>query len=268
MDKIQEHLNIVYKTSVLAEKHFVNKHQDELIRFVFCGVQKVSRISLAFLRLYPQLDYTRDLEFSLGILSRSILMDMILTLRIKSICVNHPDNNFDELKVEVKAFCYTVIADGTNHIIDSIFSSTKLSDEEKKEQASKLASVFSKAFDFSGDRPKLKNEYKYSLGTIGKKSQHPTLVTGESVVDLYSYYSKYDHLSHWTSLSSTHIPYERRKGKLDLSIILMLMHLRDLLSIAYDFDKDYKILIPYMSDLQKHLDESYKKEFEENTKDE
>ncbi|MEP7373376.1 MAG: hypothetical protein ABI675_08320 [Chitinophagaceae bacterium] len=264
MDKIQEHLSMIYKTSLLAEEHFVNKHQDELARFVFCGVQKVSRICLSFLRLYPQLASTNDLEFSLGILARSVLMDMILVLKIKNICINHPNNSLEELKVEVKEFCYAVIADGTNHIIDEIFSSKKLSDEEKKKQSLKLASLFSKAFDLSVGRPKLKNQYKYRLGSLGKESQHPTLVTGESVMNLYSYYSKYDHLSHWTSLSSTHLPFENRKDKLDLSIILMVIHLRDLLSIAHDFDENYKILLPFMNDLQNYLDESYRKELESN----
>ncbi len=40
----------------------------------------------------------------------------------------------------------------------------------------------------------------------------------------------------------------------------MVMHLRDLLSIAHDFDNHYKTLSPYMDDLQSHLNQSYDEE--------
>lgn len=89
------------------------------------------------------------------------------------------------------------------------------------------------------------------------------MVTADTIYNLYSYYSKYDHLSHWTSLSQ-HIPFDKRKGKLGLSIILIAMHLRDLLSIAYDFDDEYKVLLPYINDLDRHLNENYLEGFDEN----
>jgi len=257
MDKITEHLNTVFFTAFHSKNHFINKGQDDLIRFVFCGLQKTSRISQTCLRLYPEMNEENELEFSLGLLMRSLLMDMILVLKFKSICFEYKGNDKEELKKLVKDFCYMIINDGTKHFIEEIFSSEKLTEEEKKEHANKFASVFSNAFDFSNDKPKLKREFRFSLTDIYKQSNGEAFVTAETIYSLYSYYSKYEHLSHWTSVASTHFPFEQRKGKLDTAIILLVSHARDLLSIAYDFDENYKMLLPYMDDLQKHLDDSY-----------
>ena len=70
-------------------------------------------------------------------------------------------------------------------------------------------------------------------------------------------------MSHWTSASNL-IPFKERKNNLDLSIILTVMHLRDLLAFVYDFDEDYKAVKSVLNELQNYLDESYKKEFGKN----
>lgn len=256
MDKIKEHLETIYITSKASQNHFINKSQDELVRFVFCGIQKISKISSALLNLYKDLDDSEDLEFSIGILCRSVLMDMILVMGIKKIYFQFDGQNYEDIKEKIKVYSLKMINDGTKYFIDEIHSSEKLSEEQKKEYSLRFTSLFSKAFDHTGDKPKLKKDFNYKLIEIYKDSKDPKMITGEAIYNLYSYYSKYDHLSHWTSLSQ-HIPFEQRKGKLDLSIILMVMHLRELLSIAYDFTDEYKILLPYIEELHKHLDENW-----------
>lgn len=257
MDKIQNHITVLYKTSLISKDHFVNKQQNEVERFVYCGIEKVNKISLAFSRLYPQILEVNALEFSLGILSRSLLMDMILCMGVKAIFFKYNGSNLEELRDEVKEYCYKRLSDGTNHLIEEVFASKEFTEEEKTQKAKRFASIFPKAFDVSGEKPKWnKKEFSNSLKSIYTATQNSNIVTGEDMYSLYSYYSKYDHLSHWTSLSS-HIPFESRKGKLDLSIILMVMHLKDLLIIAHDFDQHYKILLPYIEELQNHLNDSY-----------
>ena len=85
MDQIQEHIRKIYSTSFMSQRFFVDKQRNELVRFVFIGVQKIYKVSLAFIKLYPNISNNEDLEFSLGILARSLLMDMILMMEIKSI---------------------------------------------------------------------------------------------------------------------------------------------------------------------------------------
>jgi len=253
---ILDHLSITHFTSKMTMNHFLNKVQDEMIRFVYCGVQKTSKVSIAILKLYPQIKENEDLEFSLGILVRSVLMDMILAMGVKKIYLKYNGGNYELIKDEIKSYCFKVINDGTKHFLDEIDSSQKLSEKEKKEHFEKFTASFSNAFDFSSPKPKLKKEYNLRLAEIYYESKDSSFVTGEAIYNLYSYYSKYDHLSHWTSLSQK-IPFEQRKGKLDLAVILIVMHLRDILSIAYDFDENYKVLLPYITDLNEHLKKNY-----------
>jgi hypothetical protein len=245
MEKINDHISVVFKIASFAHPHFLNKKQDEIERFTFCGIEKVLKISSTFLRLYSEIVDDNFLEFSLGILSRSVLMDMILVNGLKSVCYEYNGNEKNELKEEVKSYCYKVICDGTPQLIEEVFDSDELSLEQKIAQSQTFASIFFKAFDTSSDKPKLKKDFRFRLREI-YEGQDSRIVTGKTVYNLYSYYSKYDHLSHLTSLSA-HIPFKNRKDKLDLSIILMVMHLRDLLTISYTdifyhIWKSYKII--------------------------
>ncbi len=183
-------------------------------------------------------------------------MDMILLMEVKRISTKYDGKNFETIKEEIREYCLNVLNDGTKYFLDEIHSSQKLSEEEKKEYSNKFVSKFLKAFDTSGDKPKLKRGFSFKLVDIYKNSQGSPFVTNDATYNLYSYYSKYDHLSHWTSLSS-HINFEDRKGKLDLSIILMVFYLRDLLSVAFDFAENYKMLSPYIEELNEFLNTNY-----------
>jgi hypothetical protein len=256
MDNIQDYINIVFGNSYNSQDYFTNKHQNEIDRFVFCGIEKVSKISLTFLRLYPQVDTTPELEFSLGILARSLLMDMILVMGAKKIIYKLNETDLSEVKDELKEYCYKVISDGTSFIIEEIFENEKMTDEEKNRKAEAFVSLFPKAFDMSSGKPKRKKDFRYTLNDIYKSNRNPDLRSGQTIYNLYNYYSKYDHLSHWTSLSQK-IPFEQRKGKLDSAIILMTFHLRDLLAIAYDMNDDYKVLEKHILNVQAFLEERY-----------
>lgn len=211
MEKIEQYLKLIFKTSLNAQRHFVNKTQFEIDRLVFCGLEKVTKISSSFLKLYPLLD--DSIEFSLGILSRSILMDMILLMHVKKICTEYDGNNFEIVKEKIKEYCLKVLNDGTKYFLDEIDSSENLSAIQKKEYSAKFISKFSKAFNQGNGKPLLKKGYYLKTSEIYNISKD-SHVSNEAIYNLYNYYSKYDHLSHWTSISGK-IDFKDRKGKLD-----------------------------------------------------
>jgi hypothetical protein len=262
MNKIYEHLNLISSTSLIAMPFFEGKNQNELDRFVYVGIKKISKISLAFLRLYEQVDDSEDLEFSLGILSRSIMMDMILLMGIQKILIKYNENNYDEVKEEIKNYCLKIISDGTTHLIEQIHESEILSNQEKSDAAVRLASKFSDVFDFSTDTPKIKKEYRFKHSNIYKESKQLNIEDNKSIYHLYDFYSKYDHLSHWAS-EFDKIPIEIRKGKLDLSILYMGYHLKNLLAIAYDFADGYTSLLPLIQDIEKSENENFENDSSE-----
>ncbi len=257
MNKIMAHLNFVSSTTLMTIPFFEYKVQDELIRFVYVGIQKVSKISLAFLRLYEQVDESEDLEFPLGILSRSIMMDMILMMGVQKISSKYTDHNYDQIKAEIKAYCLKVIADGTKHLIDQVNESENLSDREKNEISIKLASTFPSLFDFTNTLPERKKGFTFLLANIYKESKDLKIEINKEIYHLYDYYSKYDHLSHWTSKLQNENPFQVRKGKLDLSILLIGTHLQNLLALAYDFIDGCKGLLPHIENLKEHEKENF-----------
>ena len=258
MNEIQEHLMLIFKTSNNVQQHFRDKKQDDHIRFVYCGIQKIQKISQTFLMLYHQFDNSDEIEFSLGILTRSILMDMILMLKLKSIVSSY---NFvsEELKQEVKNFCYSVIIDGIKHEIDHIHNDVNIEKVEKEKNYKIYDRHFPGAFDFSKEKPRLnlKKVMLISLSKFCNDCKGQNLNEKGRICSLYSYYSKYDHLSHLTSFLPTKISFEERKKKIDSVVVLMLMHLKDLLATAYDFNKEYEILFPYIEEIKIHLDKHY-----------
>jgi hypothetical protein len=258
MNKIMEHLNIVSLTTLITMPFFEGKAQNELVRFVYVGIQKVSKISLAFLRLYEQVDESEDLEFPLGILSRSIMMDMILVMGLQKISEQHNGINHDEIKSEIQKYCLKIISDGTEHLINQIKETENFSEDEKNKISLKLASTFPAVFNFSSNVTRREPEFKKdSLATVYKESKHLNQEVNKTVYHLYDYYSKYDHLSHFTSLFQNYTSFEIRKGKLDLSILLMGTHLHKLLALAYDFADGYKELLPSIENLGNHIKENF-----------
>lgn len=185
-------------------------------------------------------------------------MDMILLMHVKKICTEYDGNNFEIVKEKIKEYCLKVLNDGTKYFLDEIDSSENLSAIQKKEYSAKFISKFSKAFNQGNGKPLLKKGYYMKTSEIYNISKD-SHVSNEAIYNLYNYYSKYDHLSHWTSISGK-IDFKDRKGKLDLSINLMLFYLRDLLSIALDFADNFQMLSSYIDDLQNELEKNHKDE--------
>lgn len=257
MHKSELHLGFVYKTIINSKNHFLNKNQNDLVRFVFCGLEKTERITRTFLLLYPNVSETfEDLEFSMGILGRSLLMDMILVMKVKHIISTH-EGDTNELKKVVKQFCYSVVFDGAKNVINQVKADKRISKEKRDDFFKSIDNEFPNAFDFSNDKPKVKTGIDINLSSFCRDCQDTELTEKSTICFLYSYYSKYDHLSHLTSKLSAEILFKDRKEMLDRVILLMVLHLRDLLSIAFDFEEEYKILAPYIKEIEQHLKEHY-----------
>ncbi|MBS1777022.1 MAG: hypothetical protein JSS64_12160 [Bacteroidetes bacterium] len=254
MQEIIDRLAFVTTALRDARNKFVNKRHDELVRFVFCAIDKEIRIVTTLKFLCAQVNGYVDHEFSIGILSRSLLMDMILTMEIKQLCVNHENNNKDELTLKVKKSAYKFISDGTTHIIEEIRGSEKYTASEKDNLIELFSSLFHEAFEIKNNSPKLKADYRVNLTEIAKNSLLKPNPIYNDILDLYRFYSKYDHLSHWTALSQS-IELSKRLSRFETVSRLIVLHSRDLLSIGYDFCEGYKSLLPTIEGLQNYWQE-------------
>jgi len=241
----KDNLSLIIAQSGGALEHFYNKNQDDLVRFVFCALEKMHKVSKGINRLYPHLEEDEELEFPIGILVRSQMMDCLMVQHLKHTVFveadKHPQPSKEALKATVKGICYKLINAGTNSLIGEVYLSENLTDQQKSEIAKKFASRFPQAFDLTSERPKQTRGFQITIKDLYLQSNHSALITRDKIYNLYTFYSKYDHLSDWTSLAKR-IPFDQRKGKIDLSVMLMMNALRDLLAIVSDFDPDYAAL--------------------------
>jgi hypothetical protein len=259
----KSHLETVIRISSQALLELDGK-KTTIERFAFTAVQKVYKVTLATQVLYNQLDRSQDFEFSLGILLRSVLMDAIMLNKLKSDINIFSDNYkngldqdaYKELNTQVESLVYKYLFDGTQKMIAEVQDSPHFSADQKKDIIAKLQRVFPAAYETKDGAIKMKSGFKFTLKDLKEHTSHPSMVTADDVNSLYSNFSKYDHLSHWTAAYQS-LPWETRKGRIDTSILLLVLHLRDLLVIASDFIPDDLHLGSLGAELQKHLTDTY-----------
>lgn len=239
----------ILKATVDCYPSLTNRSQDELLRYIFCGLDKTAKVVQGIIPLYSMLPINPDLEMPIGILSRSLLMDAILHMEAKSIASKADDSNFETVKSELKKFCYKLLNEPTDRFVNAIYDMTHLSEQQKSDMASRFVAPFSLAFEISNGRPKLLKDYKLeSLSKIAKKYRSGGTDIPDAIFNLYDLYSKYDHLSHFTGLANL-ISHKHRENKVRLSILLIGMYVRDLIVLGIIFDPSLESLLPALKEL-------------------
>jgi hypothetical protein len=209
--------------------------QDSFKRFLYCSFDKIYMCFESLEILYEQIDLKPNVEYSIGIILRSVMMNCIMIQNMKyiSLGMKTDQSNYIEVKDLLDRTSLKFIADGTENIIKDLEFFENLTDQERTLIANNLANQFPDVFSIrNGVLPKLKNEYRVNLRQIFKSTRHPNLVWGNSVYNHYAFYSKYDHLSHWSPEFSTILNFDTRKKQVDSSVAIIFTHVMDLLFLG------------------------------------
>jgi hypothetical protein len=212
--------------------------QDSLRRFIYCCTEKIHK-SMHTLQFLLQKTIDDNNEFSMGLMLRSLMMDAILTQYLRYLTLQAA--NTDDLATieKLKHQSLVFIADGTEHVIRDFVDFGDVPFSEKQKLTQRIANVFPGVFTINEKGiPKLNSQFKYKLRELHKQSEHAMQPTRKLVYDLYAYYSKYDHVSHWTSILNK-LPLSEKIRKLQSAIVVILYNFRDLMVIS-TFDKDLK----------------------------
>ncbi len=257
MDVIREHLKFLKETSWFVLFN-LKGGQDSLKRFIYCCTDKINKCTIALEELYDLLTDKKEIEFSIGIIVRSLLMDCILIQYLRYLTLQVEVKGNDFVKKEIDKYTLMFIADGTSYMINDFYGQENITAEKKKEIGQKLSSIFPGLFENDANgKPVLKSEFKLNLKNIYTNSEHPDLLTRKTVYNLYLYYSKYDHLSHWTSFFGTEVSFKERKKKIDSSIAMILYNFRDLMIISRFHTEIKDFFLPTIKNLDTHIKECY-----------
>jgi hypothetical protein len=256
MDVIKEHIIFLKEHSYFCLSR-LQGGQDCFKRFIYCCIEKIYTCTLSLEQLYDLMAKNEDHEFSIGLILRSLLMDCILVQYLRFISMQARDKGEEFVKAEMDKITLMYVADGARFMLSDLYDDDSFSEAQKLQMGSQLASIFPGVFDVDKHgHQKIKTEYKYQIKDIYKKSQSPDLSFGKTIYNLYSYYSKYEHVSHFSSALGR-IPFEERKKKIDLSVAMILQNLRDLLLLSF-FDKTINsYFLPTITNIDNHIKESY-----------
>lgn len=231
--------------------------QDSLKRFIYCCVEKIAKCSETIKMLYPLIYENEDTEFSLGIVLRSLLMDSLLTQYLRYLSLTANEQNHEQIKAEIKKYSLMFIAGGTSQIIGDFTDFAPVSDAKKKEIALNISAIFPNVFYLNDSGlPQLRKQYRVNIKELFRKSSHELMYTRRTVYELYAYYSKYDHVSHWTSVLGN-IPIEERIKKASSSIVMILYNFRDLLVVSQFHDELAPFAPTIISNIDQHVRSAY-----------
>jgi len=181
-------------------------------------------------------------------------MDSILTqyLRYFTLTLKDSGENIQEIKTQLERESLKLIADGTISIFNDFLNNDKMSEPERKRMAGIIAAKFPGLFitDEKTGLPKLREEDRVSIKKMHEKGKHINQPTKGRVYSSYAFYSKYDHVSHWTSIFGN-IPWEERLRRVHMSIINIMYNFRDLLALGHWQES----VGPYCPSLVKILDD-------------
>jgi uncharacterized pyridoxamine 5'-phosphate oxidase family protein len=228
--KTKEFIDILHSIS-FKYVYKLQGNQDQIARYFYCTVDKIYKCTTSLKILYANMHDNIDIEFSMGILTRSMLMDCIQGQYIFYKTSEITNENQEQVILEINRICLSFIADGTTHFIDRVFENSELTFERKKEVSKNLAKHFFEAFDFSGDKPKFKIGFKPKpLSKIYSELADKDLLVLKKAFENYDFYSKYDHISHWSS-EINNLDLNRKEKRLQASLLYILLNLQSLTEI-------------------------------------
>lgn len=234
-------VHLLHMTSRHCLSH-LRGEQNAITRFVWCCVDKIFLCTTSLKTLIPQLEQNVNNEFSIGIILRSMLMDGILIQRLVSILHNHTVNGQIELTgsyVAIDKQSLIYLADGTMKLIDMLYGDDRLTLEQRITVCRNMANTFPGAFDTTGEKPKRNTDFKL----VNLQNEYEAIVNKEETARIiynnYNIYSKYDHVSHWSSELQT-MSIDNRKHRIESSLFMIMLSLREILKLPYLYNPQHK----------------------------
>jgi hypothetical protein len=208
--------------------------------------------------------YTKDgiIDFGVGIIIRSVLLDILIGLNLykelKNGLVNIEDNN--ELVNSLDKFCIEVLSDGFSNTLDhfELLRKYEIITEKKLEE---LYNQFCENYsDFiiqdgkANSKPKVRNKKKVNAKELFMKSILDGHIKdiAKNVYELYMIFSKYDHFG-FLSIEINNLDIESKLPRVEQSISLFVNHYANLVDLLHRVTPKTNILDDLLISSQNYL---------------
>jgi hypothetical protein len=197
MENIFKRLDFVIKESEEMTKHFDQKELEEVTMFCMCMLDRLNFSSESLKVLMNNFLANTKMEYSSGIIIRSVLLDYLIVLNAMDV---YGKNLMDGPKLyrELNEFCLMMLCDSVRNTME-YFDSLKgqIPDETLSNMYNNLVAMNSKCFEpytNDGTRPIIRTKvYKSPKQMFNTLLTSKELSRYKSVYEAYLFYSKYDH---------------------------------------------------------------------------
>lgn len=152
--------------------------------------------------LFDKIDKVPQIEFTIGITTRALLLDALISMNLYRIYkdLRKQGKTREEIEAAAKLYCETILSDGIDKTFDYLQMAKDLGyidDIHLQNSFNNMAVVhkpFLEAHNNDGTRPKLKIKGYYSPTRLFKElAQTKDLKNVATLYDTYLFFSKYDH---------------------------------------------------------------------------
>ncbi|UAY55762.1 hypothetical protein [Arachidicoccus terrestris] len=196
-----KHLNFIIDHANSTMDYLDGKANIGLPFFCICMIERLSKGSKSMALLLQNIEKEPDLEFSCGIILRSLLLDALSVYNLFHIMAE--EGNYKDEAARLKAaeaFCDTMLSDGLEHTLKYVKMAKDVNtiSREMLEQTYKnLVSrynIFFASYANDGTKPVLRNANRYSPAELFTRIATTRRFKELSkIYDSYLLFSKYDH---------------------------------------------------------------------------
>ncbi len=198
--RMNKRLDFVIDGTEKLTKHFDQSGMDDHIRtFCILVLDRLNFASEGIKALMPSFLQNTKLEYTIGIIIRSIILDNLILMNAVKI-VSEANVNTDNLDTynKLNQFCLEHLSDGLNKTFNYI---DKVKGELDSQKISNIYSNFYNAnqhyfepYSHDGTRPILKSKANSVASKLHANLKETTnLSKAASIYEIYVYYSQYDH---------------------------------------------------------------------------
>lgn len=204
MEKILDHINFLQLNSKSIFEHISNTNENKIIYFCSGITKRLNDIITSSKILFNQIEENKDLEFSIGIIYRAIILDTLICLNWRKDIESGKINKitFEELEANSLKYCNEYLAEGINFAISTM--EIVNSNEQNKSKISNfyqlIVSNYPEYFeDYANNdsKPILKFGKAKSAKVLFKQLQQNKDLKNASgiILQSYDFLSKYDHFN-------------------------------------------------------------------------
>lgn len=202
MNKTNEFLDFIIDQHERTSRHLHQKDLNSIQFFCIGLLERQANAAKALRVLIKEIHQNPALEYSCGIILRSVLLDTLLALKLYSLVLENDAGNKTDAEKEavIKGYCDTILSDGLENTLTYIKAAKDvgiITGQQHTDTMNNFAKKYERFFKphpQDGSKPQLKITTFFSPAQLFKQiAANPKLKQLAKLYDSYLYFSKYDH---------------------------------------------------------------------------